>query len=153
MIQPFNNETFPPYPFALKSTKSLSVRIVTPRGIVWQGPAQSVTLPSKDGEMGILKGHVAITAMIDVGVLCLRSDDQVLCFCIQTGFAQVEADEIIVLVNKAEFGNKINPEQAQNSLELAINNSHQALNKLEKIQAKTALKVAKARLKAAQGVG
>lgn len=134
-------------------TPLLTVRIVTPEGIVWQGLAQFVILPCKDGEMGILRGHVAITAMIDVGVLKVRSNNEVLSFCIQTGFAQVEADEIIVLVNQAELGNNINPEQAQNTLELAMTNSDQALNKLEKFQAKTALKVAKARLKAAQGVG
>ncbi|MBR8828702.1 MAG: ATP synthase F1 subunit epsilon [Gomphosphaeria aponina SAG 52.96 = DSM 107014] len=148
MIQLLDHRALP----ELKTPKSLAVRIVTPGGIFWQGQAQSVTLPSKDGEMGILKGHVAVTAILDVGVLWLRSNGKVFFFSVQKGFAQVEADQVIVIVNQAELGNEINPEQAQYSLEIAANNCHLAVSLPDKIQAKRALKLAQVRLKAAQGL-
>ncbi|HEY9649911.1 MAG TPA: ATP synthase F1 subunit epsilon [Coleofasciculaceae cyanobacterium] len=127
------------------------VRVITPNGIVWNEVAQSVILPSTSGEMGILTGHVAVTASLDIGVTQIRSNGKWVPIYVMGGFAQVEGDEVTILVNEAERGDRIDTHVAQEALEAAEDQLNQAQNRQEKLKATASVKQARARLKAAQG--
>lgn len=127
------------------------VRVITPHGIVWNEVAQSVILPSTSGEMGILTGHIAVTASLDIGVTQIRSNGKWVPIYVMGGFAQVEGDEVTILVNEAERGDRIDTHVAQEALEAAEYQLNQAQNRQEKLKATASLKQARARLKAAQG--
>lgn len=131
---------------------TLFVRVITPRGILWNEPAQSVILPSTTGEMGILTGHAAVTTSLDIGVTRIRSNGRWVPIYVMGGFAQVEGDEVTILVNEAERGDRIDVHVAQEALEAAENQLSHAQNRQEKLKATTSVKQARARLKAAQGV-
>jgi F-type H+-transporting ATPase subunit epsilon len=98
---------------------TINIRIVTPGGIIWEGTAQSVVLPASDGEIGILKGHVSLTTGLNIGILRIRVDWRWLIFFIQEGFAQIEADDVTILVNTAEWSERIDIQLAQANLEAA----------------------------------
>ncbi|MBE9045702.1 ATP synthase F1 subunit epsilon [Pleurocapsales cyanobacterium LEGE 10410] len=129
---------------------TLNIRIVTSKGIVWDGTAQSVVLPCSDGEMGILQGHLPLTTSLNIGILRVRVDWRWLIFFVEEGFAQVEGDEIAVLVNDAEWSDRIDIQLAQTELETAAVSLKQSRTRGEKFLAAKALKVAQTRLKAAQ---
>jgi len=70
------------------------------------------------------------------------------------GFAEVDNDEVTILVNGAERGDKIDLEAARtayNQAQAKLNQS-QAANRQEQIQANQALKRARARFQAAGGM-
>ena len=64
------------------------------------------------------------------------------------GFAEVENDELTILVNGAEEGSKINADEAQKSLEDMTVNFNEAQTSKEKIEATQNLRKARARVQA-----
>lgn len=129
---------------------TINVRIFTPRGTIWEGAAQSVILPGFDGEMGILRGHIPLITSLNIGILRIRVNWQLLTLFILEGFAQVEADDVAVLVNAAEWSDQIDLKLAQAELEAAEVSLKRSQTKTEKALATKAVKVAQTRLKAAQ---
>jgi F-type H+-transporting ATPase subunit epsilon len=129
---------------------TLSIRIVTPGGLIWEGLAQSVILPSVDGAMGILPGHIPVTTTVKFGLLKLQVNWQWRILFISEGFVQIEEDDITILVNVAEWSNQIDPLLAQADLETAQASLLRSQTRGEKFLANKALKVAKIRLRAAK---
>jgi F-type H+-transporting ATPase subunit epsilon len=71
------------------------------------------------------------------------------------GFAEVENDEVTILVNGAERGDKIDLEAARaayNEAQARLNQVQNAANRQEQIQANQAFKRARARFQAAGGM-
>jgi F-type H+-transporting ATPase subunit epsilon len=71
------------------------------------------------------------------------------------GFAEVENDEVTILVNGAERGDKIDKEAARAAFTEAqarLNQVQSSDNRQEKIQANQSLKRARARFQAAGGM-
>lgn len=97
----------------------LTLRVLCPDQSVFDGPADEVILPSTTGQLGVLPGHVSLLTALDVGVLRLREGNRWSAIALMGGFAEVEADEISVLVNGAVAGSAIDPNEAQRQLEAA----------------------------------
>ncbi|MGC6483239.1 MAG: ATP synthase F1 subunit epsilon [Synechococcus sp.] len=98
---------------------SLTLRVLAPDQSVFDGSADEVILPSTTGQLGILPGHVSLLAALDVGVLRVRSNDGWQSIALMGGFAEVDADDVTVLVNAAELGNGIDTNAAEAELEKA----------------------------------
>ena len=130
---------------------SLTLRVLAPDQSVFDGNADEVILPSTTGQLGILPGHVSLLTALDFGVLRVREGNSWKAIALQGGFAEVDADEVTVLVNAAELGSSINAEAASKELDAAT----AALAKFEgqptstdKIKAQQELARARARVQA-----
>ena len=53
---------------------SLTLRVITPESILLDTTASSVTFPTLDGSVGILKDHAPMVAALGVGELSFRGD-------------------------------------------------------------------------------
>ena len=131
---------------------SLTLRVLAPDQSVFDGSADEVILPSTTGQLGILPGHVSLLAALDVGVLRVRADGDWKSIALMGGFAEVEADDVTVLVNSAELGSSIDGSSAESELQAA----RSAVSKLEgqptspeKVKAQQSLNRARARAQAA----
>ena len=98
---------------------SLTLRVLTPDQSVYDDSAEEVILPSTTGQVGILPGHVTMLAALETGVMRLRKDKAWTTIALLGGFAEVEADEITVLVNGAEIGSSIDAASAEAAFEAA----------------------------------
>jgi F-type H+-transporting ATPase subunit epsilon len=134
---------------------ALTVRVITPDKTVWDAEAQEVILPSTTGQLGILGGHAPLLTALDTGVMRVRPGKDWQAIALMGGFAEVENDEVKILVNGAEQGDKIDKEaarseyaQAQSRLDAATKGSDRA----QQIQATQAFKRARARFQAAGGM-
>ena len=130
---------------------SLTLRVLAPDQSVFDGTAEEVILPSTTGLLGILPGHISIVTAIDVGVLRVLSNGNWNSIALMGGFAEVEANEVTVLVNGAELGNKIDATSAEAALEKAnteFNQFEGQVNSTEKVKAQQNLYRARARLQA-----
>ncbi|MFZ0408023.1 MAG: ATP synthase F1 subunit epsilon [Cyanobium sp.] len=132
---------------------TLTLRVLAPDQSVFDGSADEVILPSISGQVGILTGHVSLLTALDSGVLRVREGSTWSSIALMGGFAEVEANEVTVLVNAAELGSSIDPAAAEKALEAA----QQTAASLEgqaaspaKVKAQQALAQAKARLAAAK---
>ena len=130
---------------------SLTLRVLAPDQSVFDGTAEEVILPSTTGLLGILPGHISMVTAIDIGVLRVLIDGSWNSIALMGGFAEVEANEVTVLVNGAELGNKIDAALAEAELEKAKTKLLQVedqVNSTEKVKAQQNLNRARARLQA-----
>ena len=100
---------------------SLTLRVLAPDQSVFDGSAEEVILPSTTGLLGILPGHISMVTAIDTGVLRVFVNGNWNSIALMGGFAEVENDEVTVLVNAAELGSKIDSSSAEADLEKAKN--------------------------------
>ena len=135
---------------------SLVVRVVAPDRTVWDDEAEEVILPSTPGQLGILGGHAPLLTALDTGVLRVRSTEgakEWTAIALMGGFAEVDEDEVTILVNGAERGDSIDQAEAEKAYEEAQNaaNSVSGDDRQAVFKAGQALKKARARLQAAGG--
>ncbi|MDP8964543.1 MAG: ATP synthase F1 subunit epsilon [Cyanobacteriota bacterium] len=134
---------------------TLTVRVVAPDKTVWDSQAEEVILPSTTGQLGILSGHAPLLSALDTGVMRVRPGKDWVAIALMGGFAEVENNEVTILVNGAERGDKIDKEAARTAYteaETRFNQVQNSENRQEKIQATQALKRARARFQAAGGM-
>ncbi len=133
---------------------TLTVRVIAPDKTVWDASAQEVILPSTTGQLGILSGHAPLLTALDTGVMRVRPEKEWVAIALMGGFAEVENNEVTILVNGAERGDKIDLEEARATYNQAQTRAEQAQNgpRQEQIQAVQAFKRARARFQAAGGM-
>lgn len=134
---------------------ALSVKVLTPDQTVWDDQVEEIILPSTTGQLGILTGHAPLLTALEVGVLRVRPGKEWKTIALMGGFAEVENDEIKILVNGAELGDNIDQDAARTEYQAAQSRFEQVENgedRQEKIQAESSMKKARARLQAAGGM-
>ena len=129
---------------------TLDLYVLTPNRIVYNSEVEvnEIILPTHSGQIGVLPNHASIVTGVDIGVLRIRLNDQWLTIVLMGGFATIGDNEIIVLVNEAESGSDIDPQEAQQTLEKAEANLSKAEGKRQIIEANLALRRAKTRVEA-----
>ena len=134
---------------------SIIVRVITPDRIVWDNVAEEVILPSSTGQLGILSGHAPLLTALNIGVMRIRPGKDWENIAVLGGFAEVENNEIKVLVNGAELGSKIDKEKARAEYEQAqtrLDEVSKGDDRRKTIQAQQAWRKARARYQAAGGL-
>jgi F-type H+-transporting ATPase subunit epsilon len=135
---------------------TLTVRVISPDKTVWDAAAEEVILPSTTGQLGILSGHAPLLTALDTGVMRVRPSktQSWVAIALLGGFAEVEQNEVTILVNSAERGETINQEEARTAYNEAQTRLSQvpAGDRQAQIQATQAFKRARARFQAAGGL-
>lgn len=80
----------------------LSVALITPNTTVYEGEAEMVVLPAWDGEVGILRGHAPMMALLGEGTMRVTGEGGEERFFVSGGFMQVADDVVSVLSDRAE---------------------------------------------------
>jgi F-type H+-transporting ATPase subunit epsilon len=128
---------------------ALHISIIAPDRTVWDANAEEVILPSSTGQLGILRGHAPMLTALDIGVMRVRVDKEWIPIVLMGGFAEIDDDNLIILVNGAEEGSKINKEEAEKTLEDMTIRFNEAVTSKEKIEATQNLRRARARVQGA----
>lgn len=128
---------------------TLQIRVIAPDQIVWDASAEEIILPSSTGQLGILTGHIPLLTALDIGVMRVRIDKKWQPIILLGGFAEIENNNITILVNGAETISEININEAQEKLEQATKLLEEAISNKEKIEATQNLRKARARIQAA----
>jgi len=134
---------------------TLTVRVVAPDKTVWDSTAEEVILPSTTGQLGILSGHAPLLTALDIGVMRVRPGKDWVAIALMGGFAEIENDEVTILVNGAEKADTIDKDKAKaalNEAESRLNKVQNSEDRQEKIQATQAVKRARARFQATGGM-
>ncbi|KAI3797685.1 hypothetical protein L1987_32948 [Smallanthus sonchifolius] len=105
-----------------------------------------------NGQIGVLQNHAPIATAVDIGILRIRLNDQWLTMALMGGFARICNNEITVLVNDAEKSSVIDPQEAQQTLEIAEASLIKAEGKRQTIEANLALRRARTRVEAINAI-
>ncbi|MBJ7493513.1 MAG: ATP synthase F1 subunit epsilon [Opitutia bacterium] len=86
---------------------SLTLEIVTPDRRAYTGEADSVTLPTALGSIGILKGHLPLTSIIEAGEVVVVLNGKTSRLAVDKGFVRVVSDKVSVVTEAAIDETKI----------------------------------------------
>nr|QUB02850.1 ATP synthase CF1 epsilon subunit [Weldenia candida] len=127
---------------------TLNLCVLTPNRIIWDSEVKEIILSTNSGQIGVLPNHAPIATAVDIGLLRIRVDDQWLTVALMGGFARISNNEITILGNDAEVSTDIDPQEAQQALEIAEANLSKAEGKRQAIEANLALRRARTRVEA-----
>ncbi len=130
---------------------TLTIRVIAPDKTVWDATANEVILPSTTGQLGILSGHAPLLTGLEAGVMRVREEKGWTAIALMGGFAEIENNEVTILVNGAEIGENIDREDARSAFEAAqarFSKSESSDDRQERYQAMQDVKRARARLQA-----
>ncbi len=80
---------------------SLTLEIVTPDRRAYTGEADSVTLPTALGSIGILKGHLPLTSIIEAGEVVVVLNGKTTRLAVDKGFVRVVSNKVSVVTEAA----------------------------------------------------
>jgi len=82
--------------------ETLKLEILTPNGPIFDGQAQSVTLPGEEGEFGVLPRHASLTTLLSAGVIDFETEKGTIeSIVVNWGVVQVDEEKVVVLVDGA----------------------------------------------------
>jgi F-type H+-transporting ATPase subunit epsilon len=82
--------------------ETLQLEVLTPNGMIYQGPALSVTLPGEEGEFGVLPHHASLTTLLQAGVIDIEKEGKITeSVVINWGVVQVTEEKVVALVDGA----------------------------------------------------
>ena len=80
----------------------LTVSVISPEAVLFEGTTEIVVAPAYDGEVGILTGHAPMMALLGKGTLRVGSKGPLArSFSVDGGFLQVVADQVRVVTERA----------------------------------------------------
>jgi len=101
------------------SGKSLQCVVVTPAKAVLDEPAEFVSLPMFDGELGVLPGRAPLIGRLGPGELRLQQNGTARRLFVDGGFAQIRSDVVTVLTPRAMPAEEIDSAAARQELTAA----------------------------------
>jgi F-type H+-transporting ATPase subunit epsilon len=131
---------------------AITVNILTPERKVLEAQADSVVVPSVNGELGILDNHAPLAAELAPGEIRMRKGDDIQYFAVSGGFVEVQNNRVTVLAETAEMANEIDLERARQAAERAKAALHSPQGQVDLSQAQAALRRALVRLHAAEAI-
>ncbi|MGB9716116.1 MAG: F0F1 ATP synthase subunit epsilon [Thermodesulfovibrionales bacterium] len=129
--------------------EKLRLEIVTPDGLIFNGEVDEVTASGSEGEFGVLPGHAPFLTTLKIGMLTARKGNEVMYFFVNSGYAEVGPDKVVVLADSAERAEDIDVERAK----AAMKRAEERLKKREEIdfaRAESALERATMRIQIAE---
>ncbi len=101
----------------------MNLKIVTPEKEVFSGEVNMVTVPSADGELGILPHHANLMAKLVPGELKIKKGDKVESMAVGEGFLQMTDNVLTVMTDLATYAADIDErvvEEAKKRAEAAL---------------------------------
>ncbi len=116
----------------------LTLEIVTPEARVYSDTIDTVVIPTVEGEIGVLPGHIPLLTQVEDGELRVTKGNTTEFLVIGGGFAQVEGDRVRVLAEHAINEEKIDEKAVEEALARAETQLKEAAhldpNEFERLQ-------------------
>lgn len=129
----------------------LTVSIYSPEKKLLEEKAQSVGLPGKEGAFAVLKGHTPLVCELEAGVVTVNTDSGKEYYVVDSGFAEIYSDTVVVLVEGALDPREIKVEEERTKLTQALETEALSNSANEKKQHDISL--LRARIRAAEMLG
>ena len=94
-----------------------TVEIITPDKSILKSEANEVTIPSYEGQMGILKDHIPLITFLRPGIISLK--DQEKKFYIEEGIVEFSNNNLLILSSTAKNLAELSQSFIENLLNLA----------------------------------
>tara|TARA_Y100000996_G_C22123306_1_gene479035 strand:+ start:97 stop:486 length:390 start_codon:yes stop_codon:yes gene_type:complete len=100
-------------------SENFIVEVISPSKSVLKSETKEVTLPSYEGEMGILKDHVPIITFLRPGIITIKKDNQETKFFIEEGTVEFSKNNLLILTSTAKDLSKFNQDEINNVIKIS----------------------------------
>lgn len=122
------------------------LKVLSPNRVFYEGEAEMIELTTTEGDMGIYKNHIPLTAIVAPGILRIHKDSEVKEATLVEGFLQILPEEVIVLSEACEWPWEIDVHRAEEAKIRAERRIHSSDMNINLDRAEIALKKSLIRL-------
>lgn len=124
--------------------------VITPEQVAFEGEADSITVPSLNGQLTILPHHEPLIALLASGEMTVVQSVGRRHMAVHGGTLQVSANAVQILTDAAELEEDIDERRAAQALEQARKSRLESSDRITQADASAAIERAIARLQLAQ---
>ncbi|WP_075717477.1 ATP synthase F1 subunit epsilon [Roseburia sp. 499] len=129
-----------------EENKFFRLEIITPDRKFYEGEASMVEFTSTEGEMGVYKHHIPLTAVLAPGIVTITEAEGKKEAAIHAGFVEILPDKVTFLAEIAEWPEEIDVARAEASRSRAEERLHNHAAEIDVARAEIALKKALVRI-------
>jgi len=100
-------------------SNKIEVNIITPTTTFEYASVDYLRAPSTEGLFGVLPGHISSIIALDLGEVKITTNNKSLYFATSGGFADINNDKVVLVLETAEESSKIDLKRAEQSLKKA----------------------------------
>lgn len=126
--------------------EKFNLKIISPTRIFFDGDADMVEMKTTKGEIGVLAGHIPLTAILEPGILKIHKEDGIKEAALHDGFVEIQKDHVTVLAESCEWPDEIDVERAEEAKDRAENRIKSGRKDVDMMRAELALKKALIRI-------
>ena len=101
-------------------SQTFEIDIVTPVNTLNFNTVKYLRAPSPDGLFGVMSRHASSIIALDIGeIKIIKGDDTILRFSISGGYADINKEKVLLVLETAEEGKSIDIKRAEESIKRA----------------------------------
>jgi F-type H+-transporting ATPase subunit epsilon len=108
-------------------SENFVVEIISPDKSILKSDTTEVTIPSYEGQMGILKDHIALITFLRPGLVIIKKSSEEKVFFVEEGIVEFKNNNLLILSSTATNLNDL----SKDSINLMITNSQEKMNTME----------------------
>ena len=108
-------------------SENFTVEIISPDQSILKSDAQEVTIPSYEGQMGILKDHISLITFLRPGLIIIKQNSGEKKFFVEDGTVEFLNNNLLILTSTAKSLDSLD----KNSIDIIIKNSQEKIDKGE----------------------
>ena len=107
--------------------EKFTVEIITPDRTMLKSESEEVTIPSFEGQMGILRDHIPLITFLRPGLIIIKEDSGEKKFFIEDGTVEFSNNSLLILTSTAKSLDSLD----KNTIDTIIKESEAKMNKDE----------------------
>ena len=108
-------------------SENFAVEIISPDKSILKSEAEEVTIPSYEGQMGILKDHISLITFLRPGLITIKENSGEKIFFIEDGTVEFSNNSLLILTSTAKSLDSLE----KDSIDTIIKNSQEKISKGE----------------------
>ena len=108
-------------------SENFAVEIISPDKSILKSEAVEVTIPSYEGQMGILKDHIPLITFLRPGLITIKENSEEKFFFIEDGTVEFSNNNLLILTSTAKSLDSLE----RNLIDTIIKNSQEKISKGE----------------------
>ena len=107
--------------------ENFTVEIISPDQSILKSDAEEVTIPSYEGQMGILKDHISLITFLRPGLIIIKQNNEEKKFFVEDGTVEFSNNSLLILTSTAKSLDSLD----KNSIDTIIKDSQEKISKSE----------------------
>lgn len=92
---------------------TFKLKIITPNRVFYEGEAIMVEFTTTEGQMGVYKDHIPLTAVLVPSKVTITSPKGLKIAAVHSGFVEILKDQVVILAEVAEWPEEIDQHRAE----------------------------------------